>query len=160
MGSSIAVEARFPKLADCVAFSEHHLSSECTPRMPKPCLCCDNNSGCREHLWSAWIHALFDVGAIRCQFGDRPEKILGNAEITVRTVCDGCNQGWMSVLESENIPHMKPMILDTRRTLNEARHRLVAVWAVKTSMVSDSMKGRAAPSRGDQRFHACCETNK
>jgi len=53
----------------------------------------------------------------------------------------------MSALESENIPHMKPMILDTPIILDEAQQRSVAAWGVKTAMVSDSMKGRNAPNR-------------
>lgn len=53
----------------------------------------------------------------------------------------------MSALESENIPHMKPMILGSPLELNEDQQRLVAAWGVKTAMVSESMKGRKAPNR-------------
>jgi hypothetical protein len=115
--------------------------------MKTACIFCDNDSGSREHLWPKWIHEILDVGPIRFQLGNRPEKLLENAEIKVGTVCNECNGGWMSTLESDNIPHMKPMILGTSTTLNEHQQHLICEWGVKTSMVSDSMKGRKAPNR-------------
>ncbi len=53
----------------------------------------------------------------------------------------------MSRLEAENIPTIGSMLQDIAIPLDEARQKSVAAWAVKTAMVGDSMKGRAAPNQ-------------
>jgi hypothetical protein len=65
----------------------------------------------------------------------------------VKTVCGICNNGWMSDLEADNIPVIGSMMQDIAIPLDEAQQKLVAAWSVKTAMVSDSMKGRAAPNQ-------------
>jgi hypothetical protein len=57
------------------------------------------------------------------------------------------NNGWMSDLEAENIPTIGSMLQDMATPLDAAQQKSVAVWSVKTAMVSDSMKGRAAPNQ-------------
>jgi hypothetical protein len=53
----------------------------------------------------------------------------------------------MSDLEAENIPTVGSMLQDLAIPLDEAQQKSVAAWSVKTAMVSDSMKGRAAPNQ-------------
>ncbi|HYM77464.1 MAG TPA: hypothetical protein VE377_15930 [Candidatus Dormibacteraeota bacterium] len=53
----------------------------------------------------------------------------------------------MSKLEAENIPTIGSMLQDIAISLDEAQQESVAAWTVKTAMVSDSMKGRAAPNQ-------------
>lgn len=65
----------------------------------------------------------------------------------MKTVCGICNNGWMSDLEADNIPVIGSMMQDIAIPLDEAQQKLVAAWSVKTAMVSDSMKGRAAPNQ-------------
>lgn len=115
--------------------------------MPELCLFCDNNSGSKEHLWPKWIHERKDFGALRIQRGKAEEKIIPNPELMVKTVCGDCNNCWMSDLEADNIPVIGSMMQDIAIPLDEAQQRLVAAWSVKTAMVSDSMKGRAAPNQ-------------
>ena len=115
--------------------------------MPELCLFCENNSGSKEHLWPKWIHERKDFGAINFQLGSSEKKVIPDPEITVKTVCKSCNNGWMSVLEAENISTIGSMLQDIAIPLDEAQQKSVAVWSVKTAMVSDSMKGRAAPNQ-------------
>jgi hypothetical protein len=115
--------------------------------MPEPCLFCDNNSGSKEHLWPKWIHARNDFGALNFQLGGSEKKVIPDPEITVKTVCKFCNNGWMSDLEAENIPTIGGMLQDLAIPLDKAQQKSVAAWSVKTAMVSDSMKGRAAPNQ-------------
>lgn len=115
--------------------------------MPELCLFCDNNSGSKEHLWPKWIHERKDFGPLRIQRGKSEEKIIPNPELMVKTVCGVCNNGWMSCLEANNIPVIGSMMQDIAIPLDEAQQKLVAAWSVKTAMVSDSMKGRAAPNK-------------
>ena len=115
--------------------------------MSEPCLFCDNPSGSREHLWPAWIHARKDFGPLRMRRGDGPEVILPNPQQTVKSVCGACNNGWMSKLEAENIPISGSMFQDLSIPLDEAQQLTVAVWAVKTTMMFESTKGRKAENR-------------
>jgi len=115
--------------------------------MPTPCLFCDNNSGSREHLWPAWIHRLKKFGPILHKIGTRPTKILEEPEQKIKTVCGVCNNGWMSHLESDNIPIIGSMFNDLAIPLNIDQQTIVAAWAVKTAMVVDSAQGRDPASR-------------
>lgn len=115
--------------------------------MPELCLFCDNNSGSKEHLWPKWIHDRKDFGPLDFQLGSSQQKVIPNPEIMVKTVCGVCNNGWMSKLESENVPTIGSMLQDIAIPLVEAQQKSVAAWSVKTAMVSDSMKGRAAPNQ-------------
>ncbi|HSZ62200.1 MAG TPA: hypothetical protein VK828_10405 [Terriglobales bacterium] len=85
------------------------------------------------------------------QRGKSEEVIIPHPEITVKTVCGICNSGWMSDLEAENIPIIGSMLQDIPVPLDEAQQKTVGAWAVKTSMVSDTMKGRLAPNRFHKR---------
>jgi hypothetical protein len=79
--------------------------------------------------------------------GAGPEVILPNPEQTVKSVCGTCNNGWMSRLETENIPIIGSMFQDLSIPLDEAQQHTVAVWAVKTTMMFESTKGRKAENR-------------
>jgi hypothetical protein len=115
--------------------------------MPIPCIFCDNNSGSKEHLWPKWIHERKDFGPINFQLGGSGNKVIPDPEITVKTVCGVCNNGWMSELESENIPTIGSMLQDIAIPLDQVQQKSVVAWSVKTAMVSDSMKGRAAANQ-------------
>src|SRR5208282_26075 len=115
--------------------------------MPELCIFCDNNSGSREHLWPKWIHERKDFGPLRLQRGTSPEIVVPDPEQKVRTPCGTCNNGWMSDLETENIPTIGCMFQDLSIPLNGAQQHSAAAWAVKTTMISDSTKGRNAPNR-------------
>ena len=60
------------------------------------------------------------------------------ATITVRAVCEPCNTGWMSRLESKAKPFLLSMIQGHTRTYHPAGQKLLAMWAVKTALVSGS----------------------
>ncbi len=115
--------------------------------MPEPCLFCDNPAGSREHLWPKWIHDRHDFGPIHHQVGDREEMTLPNPQLTVKTVCGQCNNGWMSSLEAENIPIIGSMFQDLHIPLDRQQQESVSVWALKTAMILDSVQGRKAASR-------------
>ena len=53
----------------------------------------------------------------------------------LRVVCRGCNNGWMSQLESAVKPLLEPMILGHRVQLNEAAQRILAEWITLKIMV-------------------------
>jgi hypothetical protein len=115
--------------------------------MAEACIFCDNKSGSREHLWPKWVHERKDFGPLKMKRGKAEKVIVPHPEITVKTVCGTCNNGWMSDLEAENIPLIGSMLQDIAIPLDEQQQRTVAAWSVKTAMMSDSTKGRLAPNR-------------
>jgi len=77
----------------------------------------------------------------------QPQIIIPDPEITVKSVCGQCNNGWMSDLETVNIPIIGSMFNDLSITLNHDMQRKVAEWTVKTAMVLDSTRPKAAGAR-------------
>jgi hypothetical protein len=94
-----------------------------------------------------WMHKRKKFGPIRHKIGENPEKILVNPEQTVSTVCGDCNKGWMSKLENDNVPIIGSMFGDLTIPLDVQQQTTVAAWAVKTSMVVDSVQGRDQANR-------------
>jgi hypothetical protein len=110
--------------------------------MPPQCLFCDQPAGSREHLWGAWIYARKNFGPLKISIAGSPEKVINNAEQKIKTVCGKCNNGWMSDLEAQNIPLIGCLMQDIPAPLDASQQSLLAVWAIKTAMVLDSVKGR------------------
>ncbi len=115
--------------------------------MPAPCLFCENSSGNREHLWPRWIHQRHTFGPLEIGPPDQPRQIVPNPEITIKTVCSRCNNGWMSALESVNVPIIGSMSHDLSIPLDQEAQRKVAGWVVKTAMVLDSTPRKQASAR-------------
>lgn len=114
--------------------------------MARLCLFCDNNAGSREHLWPKWIIARGHYGPLRHQIR-KNEAIIIRPELTIRTVCQPCNNGWMSKLESDCIPVIGSMLQGLSVPLSQEQQELISVWAMKTAMMMDSIKGRDAEKR-------------
>jgi hypothetical protein len=76
--------------------------------------------------------------------GARKKSYRSNpASLTIKAVCAGCNNGWMSQLETQAKPLLEPMILGKRRVvLPNDRARIVSTWAMKTAL----MAGARAPA--------------
>lgn len=81
---------------------------------------------------------------IRHKIGKGPAKVIPHSWLEVRCVCVGCNGGWMSALEAENIPLIGCLMKDFAMPLDSSQQTLLSVWAVKTAMVLDfvNAKGR------------------
>ncbi len=110
--------------------------------MPKLCLFCDNKAGNREHLWPQWIHARKDFGPLRMNCNQSQQIIIPNPEITVGSVCATCNNGWMSDLETKNIPIVGSMFSDLSITLDRSQQEIIASWTIKTSMILNSTRSK------------------
>jgi len=111
------------------------------------CLFCDRNAGNREHLWPKWIHDRIDFGALKIDRYQTEQIIIPDPEITVKTVCAPCNNGWMSDLEAKNIPVVGSMLNDLSITLDRSIQENLAAWTIKTAMVLDSTRPKVAGAR-------------
>jgi len=112
--------------------------------MPNACIFCESGAGSREHLWPKWILERRDFGPFRLKRPGQPEVILNNTEMTVKSVCGNCNNGWMSRLESEAKPILEQMFEEKPITLDRMQQQIVALWITKMAFLYDSTKGRNA----------------
>ena len=74
-------------------------------------------------------------------------KWVDNPEIRMRCVCQKCNNGWMSDIESENKPHMLAMMNGKAIVLEPTQQKLLTRWAILKAMIIDgsSPKRRSIP---------------
>jgi hypothetical protein len=64
----------------------------------------------------------------------RTARLFAN---TAKVLCAGCNNGWMSRLETDARQAMLPMIWGESAVLDRDTQRTLAAWAVKTAIVAD-----------------------
>jgi hypothetical protein len=69
-----------------------------------------------------------------------PPRPWHGPEFTTRKVCQVCNNGWMSRLESAVRATMGSLVNDLSLWLDEEQQRLLARWATKTAMVIEGAK--------------------
>lgn len=111
---------------------------------PRRCIFCAAPADSREHFWPDWIiervkpskHSAFKFNVQGREFISR------NRDLVVRCVCDSCNKGWMSKLESLVVPPVGCMIQDISTPLDNIQQSQIARWSVKSSMVMERI-GRA-----------------
>jgi len=58
--------------------------------------------------------------------------------LRVGCVCENCNNGWMSKIESEVKPVIESILGEQMKTVDAKSQAIVAVWAVKTAMVFEA----------------------
>lgn len=105
------------------------------------CIFCGATADDKEHLLPEWLQRILpseEIGIYTRQIAGEDAKTWRRRPFTEKAkfVCKGCNQGWMSELESEAKPVLTPAV--TRE--GPCRFDLVAQWtiarwAVKTSYV-------------------------
>jgi hypothetical protein len=100
------------------------------------CLFCPKTANSKEHLWPKWIHELKDFGPLKQKRGDT-DIIIPDPQVTVKCVCKGCNNEWMSDLETANIPLIGSMMQDLSIQLDRDQLKLVAAWCMKMAFLTD-----------------------
>jgi hypothetical protein len=108
----------------------------------RKCLFCSNTADSKEHLWADWIlQSLKHRVPIRQKIGKFPGKEF-RGPLTVKCVCESCNSGWMSRLESKAKPIIGPLMHDLSYALDSSQQETVSVWAIKTAMVLEATNRR------------------
>jgi hypothetical protein len=97
----------------------------------------------REHILPQWVHPHIELAGVSLEHRAVSEggvsllrsHDLGN--FTVKVICDKCNNGWMSVLESEAKPALLPLVKGKRSaaSLTFVEATLVSRWAFKTAFM-------------------------
>jgi hypothetical protein len=109
----------------------------------RSCIFCRSKADTREHLWPAWLLDRLPKQGLRLHEGQIGERQLfrypaKTAELKARFVCAGCNQGWMSDIEKQNIPVIGALIQDIALPLDRVQQRALAHWCLKTAMAFES----------------------
>ena len=113
------------------------------------CIFCGADADSREHIFPNWVNEVIVAdGADARQFlilggelvQERGYTAKNVASQTARIVCTACNHGWMSSLEHEIKPVIGPMIVNRKVRLDPGQQLLIARWAIKTSMVAESVQ--------------------
>lgn len=110
--------------------------------MANDCIFCGKSAGSREHIWPQWLLARRDFGPFRLKRAGAKEVILNKVELTTKSVCGNCNNGWMSELEQKVKPILEQMFDGKPVDLNREQQHLIAVWITKIAFLWDSTKGR------------------
>jgi hypothetical protein len=107
----------------------------------KRCLFCENYANSKEDTFPLWLlEVIGKCDDMVKNIVGLPTKIQkGSAVLRIRTVCDTCNNGWMSQLEQDTIPILKPLLLDLSIPLSLEEQLVLAAWVMKTGMVLDSI---------------------
>jgi hypothetical protein len=113
------------------------------------CLFCEADSPLsREHVWPRWIATLLPEGhrfssrgtvgrydgQPRAKFGEVFESV-DSCSWTARVVCDSCNSGWMSTLESAAQPILGPLLTGESEAIRGIDLTVAFRWAVKTAIM-------------------------
>lgn len=107
------------------------------------CLVCGQPAKSREHVIPQWITRLLgEGGQIAEEIVRATEPGVTHTRLTTTLarktvkVCGGCNNGWMSQLESDLLPVLSDMVLGRPRTLSTSACVDLAVWMLKTSVMA------------------------
>lgn len=115
------------------------------------CVFCDSlltkENRSKEHVIPKWLSGFLDISKEKIQ----PTHISSNGSpISIRNhtltgllagqVCEECNSGWMSKLEEEAIPILKPLIKGERVVveLKDKERQIVGRWTAKTAFALNS----------------------
>ena len=117
----------------------------------------------KEHVWPRWIQKYVDTpeptrSSRTTGFyheGDtitiEPDRITPPRQgsvltFKVRIVCERCNNGWMSKLESQAKPILRSLISDEAAVIEAAAAATLATWAVKTAWMNEHLNSEDSPT--------------
>jgi hypothetical protein len=110
-----------------------------------PCAFCGASPTTSEHIFPRWLERYLPPDRRQqrevARYGeggfDIQHPVIG-LDFRLNRVCAACNHGWLSELEQESIPVLDPLIRGLELILLSPREqRQIALWAVKTAMMTD-----------------------
>jgi hypothetical protein len=129
-------------------------------KLPRPekaqrkCIFCDDTRLSREHIFPEWLkNVMFIDPAIDSHYIGRlfssSDKSKPDAELSfkfqsghlfskkLRIVCEKCNGGWMSILQSQTKEILSPLILNKFTSLSKENLIQLSQWIIMATMVAD-----------------------
>ena len=125
------------------------------------CIFCGHRVNSDEHVWPQWLVRLGRtwpsprrMQATRLnRRGHRATWDVNHPTIVTKSVCTGCNSGWMSDLETIIEPMLTPLINGRKGTVSVKQQKAIVVWILKCAMIFDSMEGDESFYDKVERFH-------
>lgn len=110
----------------------------------RQCLFCSSRANSLEDAWPRWITDQFEGRAPLSVEAERMGVPLRSWSVrrptlTVRAVCNSCNNGWMSDLENQVKSLLEPLVHGRLGLLSLERQSVLALWATKTAMVLEGL---------------------
>jgi hypothetical protein len=110
----------------------------------RTCRFCGAPADSMEDAWPKWLTTHFASDQPATAQFERRGQVLPSwkqlrPELTVRCVCESCNNGWMSDLENETKPWLEPMLRGERTLLDLTSQARLTLWLVKTAMVLEAI---------------------
>ncbi len=111
----------------------------------RSCMFCSGRVSSNEDAWPLWLLRQIgankpgEVNAERGREGPRSWR-LARAGVLIRCVCRGCNNGWMSQLETRAKPVIEPLLDDAAVVLSADDQTTLAIWAIKSAMVYEGLR--------------------
>lgn len=96
----------------------------------------------KEHVFGAWLNRIWvSRGPAQCRVGplNRSPNVRDIGQpfsMTVRDVCEACNNGWLSRLEEAAKRSLSPLIHGKPNDISAVDQSTVATWAYKTALVN------------------------
>jgi len=126
-----------------------------------PCVFCGASGLTKEHIFAGWIAKLYPsenvgTGVIIAPDGATKTYAMPPFNQTVRVVCAGCNNGWMSELEEKAAPLLRRMIkAGQAKRMSAEDQQLAATWSVKTAFMLQCIHpaDRVVPESEYRRFY-------
>ncbi len=111
------------------------------------CIFCGlENEKAKEHIWPRWLQ--IEIGGnTKGVFKGSHISLVSQTELSTRTqvgetlvfgsVCNVCNNGWMSKLESDCKPIIKLLLNDFKNILQltKIQQQILSLWAFKTALM-------------------------
>lgn len=119
--------------------------------MNKGCVFCrSTGKKSKEHLWPVWMHELLPLAGDgnnvsemntfkwKEQIGAQKQKRQGHLTTKkLRVVCQSCNSGWMSELESEAKPILTKILTNEKFELCVQKQEILARWITLKSIIGE-----------------------
>lgn len=133
---------------------------------PGRCIFCQGgaspgNPMTKEHLWSKWMADILNIGTeyheFRTAFSNSQNKVLREAfrdrqgaanTKKIRVVCKACNNGWMSALETDVQPYLKPLLLGQPIIITQEAQILIAKWISLKILIAEHDSFGGLPADG------------
>lgn len=130
-------------------------------------MCGSAGSLTQEHAFPDWVRKIFSRDGNLIAMSDHragmTERSISwknfSGEVVVRSICGPCNQGWMSELEVHCKPVLSPLIHGHGARPSPDNQAILALWAIKTAWVFQSMNPSTSTCTIDQR-HALATSQK
>ena len=108
----------------------------------------------REHVFAHWLTTL-GLAVDEVEHWGGPLNRMPESKgrfvpftITVRAVCEPCNNGWMSSLDGDIVPTLRPILLGHGGTIDPTAAARLTKWALKTTLVAMHVASRQQRADG------------